>query len=172
MKIVVGFSKSKKKFAPASWAIRMYQGGTKFSHVYIRLYSNGSLPSDRILHASEGKIQGMSGTQFDKRHCPVEEYEIEVSNRIYKQITDQMHETCGDDYSVMQNVGVALVDLCEVFGIHIRNPFRRGWNCSEFVSVILRNIHPVEFGAIDKNVITPKQVNKILKRLGYESRKN
>ena len=70
MKISIGFSKSKKKFPIGSWLIRAYQR-TPYSHVYIRLHvgpPSKMFPSDKILHASEGLVQNMSGTAFDKKH--------------------------------------------------------------------------------------------------------
>lgn len=164
--IIVGFSKSKKKFPVASWLIRLYQL-SEYSHVYIRLQMNkGSIfPSDKILHASEGKIQNMSGTQFDKRHEVIEEFEIEVSANMYKQILIQLHEASGDDYSVLQNVGIFLVDFVRIFGFVIKNPWVTGWNCSEFVASILIHIFPSDFKHLDPNTCTPKNIYNILKRL-------
>jgi hypothetical protein len=164
--LIVGFSKSKKPFPLGSWTIRLYQGGTKYSHIYIRLPVKGNkFPSDKILHASEGKVQNMSGTQFDKRHEVVQEFTIKVKKSLYNQVVKEMHEASGDDYSIMQNVGIVLVDICRLFGVRIKNPFTSGWNCSEFVAVILQTIMPQEFENISPDTVTPQDIYNILDRL-------
>jgi len=60
--LIIGFSKSKKKFPILSYLIRAYQGFTNYSHTYIKVKSNRPERSDHILHASEGLVQHMSGT--------------------------------------------------------------------------------------------------------------
>jgi hypothetical protein len=164
--ITVGFSKSRKKFPIGSWTIRLYQGFSAFSHCYIRLkMDNAYYESDKLLHASEGKVQAMSGTQFDKRHCVVEEFTIHVPDWLYVEVVKELHEASGDDYSILQNLGIFVVDVARIFGIKMHNPWISGWNCSEFVAVVLLQILPDEFAGIDPNTITPKQVNRILKDL-------
>lgn len=161
--VIVGFSKSRKLIPIGSWTIRLYQN-TEFSHCYIRLPMT-NFPSDKILHASEGKVQNMSGTQFDKRHRIVKEFAIPVTEDIYRNVINELHEASGDDYSIMQNVGIILVDVARLLGIKMRNPWTRGWNCSEFVAVVLLQMIPKYFLDIDPNTITPKQIYDILEEL-------
>lgn len=175
-KIIVGFSKSKKNFTIASWLVRLYQW-TDFSHTYIRLLTKGKFPSDKILHASEGLVQNMSGTQFDKKHKVVKEFEIEVPNIIvndkykdekttlYKCMINTMHETSGDNYSVLQNIGILYVCLMKkILNKRVKNPWPQGWNCSEFVATILATIYQ-EFDDIDPNTVTPKEIEQILSKM-------
>lgn len=163
-KIIIGFSMSKKKFPIGSWIIRIYQW-TRFSHVYIRV-SQRHLPSDTILHASEGKVQKMSGTQFDLRHEVVYEFSYEISNKTFLDLMRESHEISGDDYSVLQNVGIIFVDFLRIFGIIIRNPFRKGWNCSEYAFTLAKHaLKSNKLNNIDPNTVTPKQLFKILKEV-------
>lgn len=181
-KLVVGFSRSRKRFPIASWLIRLYQQ-TAFSHTYIRLLTKPRFPSDKILHASEGLVQNMSGTMFDIKHEVTDEFEITVPDKIvrdkitgddltmYKALTNIMHEASGDDYSLMQNVGIIYVDFMRaVFKKRVKNPWTKGWNCSEFVAFILKNIYPNSFGNLDINTVTPKEVYEILERLDANER--
>jgi len=173
MKLIVGFSKSKKKFPIASWTIRGYQGFTEYSHTYIRLYSK-SFPGDHIIHASEGKIQRMSEVQFDLRHEVVDEFEIEIPDimiyNIYRNeetdlrrlFYDTIWYYSGDDYSIKQNIGIVIVHLLRVFGIKASNPWKKGWNCSEFVAVLLKMIIPEELEHIDPNLVLPSDLHKLL----------
>lgn len=181
-KIVVGFSKSKKKFPIGSWIIQLYQN-TKFSHTYIRLLTKPKFPSDKILHASEGLVQNMSGTMFDKKHKIINEFEIMVPDVIvkdaitkddlplYQVLINILHETAGDDYSFMQNVGILYVDLMRwLFKKRVKNPWSKGWNCSEFVALILKQIYPKQFKTLDINTITPKELHDILTRMDLDER--
>jgi hypothetical protein len=163
-KIIVGFSKSKLKFPIGSWAIRAYQG-TPFSHTYIRVESKRPDRSDHILHASEGIIQHMSGTQFDKKHQVVYEYEIDIPEEKFMELKNAMHELSGANYSVMQNLGIVLVDFMAIFGKHIKNPWQKGWNCSEFVMDMLKLVFPGKYDHIDSNTVTPKQLRNMLKEV-------
>ena len=175
-KIVVGFSKSRKKFPVASWLIRLYQC-TTFSHTYIKLLVKPRFPSNKILHASEGLVQNMSETQFDKKHIPVDEYLIEIPDVIvydkltnsrkslYHALTSMMHETAGADYSMLQNIGILYVDIMrKVFKKRVKNPWQKGWNCSEFVASVLSMMYE-EFKDLDPNTVTPKEVHEILEKL-------
>lgn len=168
MYIYVGFSKSKKKLPIGSWLIRAYQL-TEYSHTYIRIKSS-KFPSDHIIHASEGKVIKMSKTQFDKRHTTVKEFKINIPNiviynkhvkkhtSLFRYILDTIHELSGDDYSLLQNVGIVLVRLLRMFGIKIKNPWRKGWNCSEFVAAILLILYPSKLNNISLDTITPKDI--------------
>lgn len=162
--IIIGFSKSKKFLPVASLAIRAYQN-TPFSHVYIRLPWKGRLPSDKILHASEGLIQNMSGTQFDKKHEVVKEFELQVSDEVHKKLVHQMHELAGDNYSIMQNIGIIIVDIARFFKIRMTNPFKSGWNCSEFVMEIIDELFPNHFKDLHPNTVTPKEIYQIMLEL-------
>lgn len=163
-KFYVGFSKSKKPFALGSWLIRLYQQ-TKFSHVYIRLDTN-KFPSDKYLHASEGKVQNMSGTQFYKRHEVIDEFEISVTDEIYSLVIMELHEKSGDDYGLLQNLGIIYVDLMrDFFGKKVKNPFQKGWNCSEFVAHILFLTNSDVYNYYDLNSVTPKDLHTHLKKL-------
>ena len=161
--IKIGFSKSKKKFAIMSWLIRLYQC-TKFSHVYIRI-ATPFLGSDTITHASEGKILRMSEYQFDKRHETVEEIEIQIDDENFKKMILELHKASGDDYGMMQNVGIVIVDMLNFFNIKIKNPWQQGWNCSEFVCIMLQKSNPEIVKNIDPQTVTPKQIYKLLKSL-------
>lgn len=161
----IGFSKSKKKFPIGSWLIRLYQGGSEFSHCYFRIKSS-HFPSDTIIHSAEGKVQRMSGTQFDKRNEVVEEFAVTLTKEEYMDMLSQMHEVAGDDYSILQNLGIVYVDLMRVvFKKTVKNPWTTGWNCSEFTMTFLKLHFQEEFKHFDPDTITPIQVYKIMQDL-------
>ena len=105
-----------------------------------------------------------------------EEYEIEIPDvfvldgltntrkTLYRSLVGLMHETAGDNYSIMQNVGITYVDFMRwAFKKRVKNPWAKGWNCSEFVLSILILLYPEEFKGIDPNTVTPKEIQTILK---------
>lgn len=161
--IVFGFSKSAKKFPIGSWLIRLYQN-TPFSHTYVRIKPR-IFKYDDIIHASEGKVLRMSGKQFDKRHTVVEEFSFQISDELYREVLNEMHEVSGDDYSIMQNIGILYVDIARILGFRVVNPFQTGWNCSEFELKVLKLIYPEDFKYLDPNTVTPKELYDILKIL-------
>lgn len=161
---IVGFSKSKKKLPIASWLIRVYQGLSTFSHTYTKVRPRIFSTAD-IIHASEGKVLRMSQTQFDKRHETVKEFRFMIEDELYYDIMDEMHEASGDDYSVLQNVGIIYVDIMRLLGKRVANPFQTGWNCSEFVLLFLNKTHPTKFDHLDPQTVTPVELYKILKTL-------
>lgn len=175
MKLAIGFSKSKKKFPVGSWVIRLYQT-SGYSHVYVRLMSK-RFHNHEILHASEGKVIKMSENQFDKRHIVVKEFIIDIPHTfvfnkhrqqrtsLMRYIVDEMHEHSGADYSILQNLGIVVVDIFKLFGKKIKNPWITGWNCSEFAGEVLKLIYPAEFINVDMNLVKPVDVYKILESL-------
>lgn len=165
MRLIIGFSKSRKFMPIASWLIRLYMW-TPFSHIYVRIpfKEMGKFPSDRIVHASEGLVQHMSATVFETKHETIEEFTLDISKDLWNHIKrEDLHEPAGENYSILQNIGIVLATLVGIFGINIKNPFKSGWNCSEFALEILKDISPEVYGHYDKDLITPKELYKILK---------
>lgn len=172
-KIVIGFSKSKKKFPIGSWLIRCFQGCTQYSHVYVRLLVKPRFPSDKILHAAEAEVNHWSETNFHKRNETVEDFLIDVPDGLYEELKDNIfHEKAGEKYGIMQNIGIVLVRILRLFGKDIQNPWQEGWNCSEFVWTVLNLIFPEEVAHLKPNTVTPKDINIVLNRLKSDGKIN
>lgn len=157
-RIYIGFSKSNKNLPLFSWLIRLYQK-TEFSHVYIRIPHETM--SDSVFHASEGLVHHMSGTQFDKKHRVVTEFEIPIKECAFHTLLMTAHEISGSNYGYLQNLGILIVKFASFFNIKINNPFKKGWNCSELVLYMLNQIYN-DFKHLDKNIVTPKDLYKAL----------
>jgi hypothetical protein len=166
MIIYIGFSKSRKKIAIGSWLIRAYQR-TEYSHCYIRIPH--PTKSDTIFHASEGLVQRMSETQFDKKHRVVQEFEISVPRESFVSMGNIAHELSGSDYGLLQNFGIVLARLLLKINIRINNPFKKGWNCSELVCYMMRQFDS-NFNDLDVNLVTPKELFNKLNTSNYRRR--
>lgn len=165
-KIVVGFSRSKKCLPLGSWAIRLWQSWSPYSHCYIKLLTTPSFPSNKILHAAEGQVSHYSETAFLKRNKVIEEFELEIPIKTYNSVKrDLFHELAGEPYSVLQNIGIVYVAFMRVIGISVKNPWTQGWNCSEYVTKVLQETHPDLVSHLDPNTVLPSDIYKVLKSL-------
>lgn len=166
MRIYIGFSKSKKLFPVGSWLIRLYQKST-YSHCYIRIPHNDK--SDSIFHASEGIVHRMSETHFDKKHEIVAEFAIDLPRETYLAMGNIAHELSGSDYGLLQNIGIIFVRFFKRFDIKIKNPFKKGWNCSELVCYMMKQFDN-NFNDLDVNTVTPKELYNKLNTSNYRRR--
>lgn len=136
--LIIGFSKSKKKFAIYSWLICWVEG-TPFSHAYIRWYSN-ALQRDIIYQASGTMVNFCGRKVFDEHHRVVEEFQIEVSPEAKQKVVQFAIDNAGVPYGTKAALGIGLVRFMKLFGKTITNPFRDGkttYVCSELVADIL-----------------------------------
>jgi len=152
--ISIGFSKSAKKFAIGSMAIRAYMQ-TDYSHVYIKFYSKSI---DRILvYEAVGSGVRFIGQEKWKSHAKeMHSYDIEISDESYTKLMQYCVDNAGESYAFCQNLGVV---IAKVFKLS-KNPFQEGQNCSEVAGEILKleNFSISE----DMNLITPKDIKRIL----------
>ena len=159
--VYIGFSKSNKKFPIFSWLVQLYQR-TNYSHTYLRIQQHELLnaPCDMYFQASEGKVNLMSEYQFEKRNQMVCEYRIELTDVEFDTLMHIIYIFMGERYGIMQNIGIVIVDIFMLFGKKIKNPFPKGIICSEFIHEIFAPI--IDVNSMDKNVVKPKDLKKIL----------
>lgn len=157
-KLTIVFTKSKKKLALGSKVIRMWTG-KDYSHVALRFESR-IFKTPTYYQASDGLVNYMSGTQFDKKHEIVKSYEIEVEDEPYVKIREECHNEAGAPYGFMQNLGIVLADLCNLIGIKISNPFKTGRNCSELMYVhVFKNLDSKE---LDPDLVKPHHIEELI----------
>jgi len=164
-KLKIGFSKSRtnKIF---SVLLQKYMN-KDYSHCFVE-YDTPHLGGPSIYHSAVG-----SGVGFANKNVFLEdalitvEYEVELSDELYSEIRKQLFSVCGKKYGLMQNVGIALVDLCAFFGKKIKNPFTKHKNCSELLYRYLIEIaYPEYRGMFDPDTITPADIEYILQDVG------
>ena len=161
MKLKIGFSKSTLSMPIFSWIIRIYQW-TKFSHTYIIFDTTKYLNDSTVFQSSKGMVNAMSYSFFKGENKPLDEFEFEVSDEVYKTILNELHANMGVKYGMMQNLGILYVDIMRLFGKKVSNPWKKGYNCSELVYMhVLSHIY-ADLNE-DPNLITPKDVYNIVK---------
>jgi len=152
--ITIGFSKSKKKFAIGSYAIRTYYG-TEYSHVYIKFKSE-SLDRVLIYEAVGGGLRFIGTKVWESHAVEVASFDIEVSQPSHIKLMQYCIDNAGVEYGTAQNIGIF---ACDLLGTKT-NPFKKGKNCSEVVGEVLK----LEGYVIDKdiNLVTPRDIYKVL----------
>lgn len=165
--LIIGFSTGR---TPVAAAIRLAQG-TKYSHVYIRTISN-SWGRSFVYQASGTKCNIITYQRFLKHADVIKEFEIQVSEDVYQEIVGGAMDLAGEDYGIFQLVGLSMVLAVRALtGIRIRNPFKKGFVCSEMVAKLLREYDEVlnvtdfmERNDLTWDTITPKDIDLILTR--------
>ena len=158
-KIEIVFTRSKKFIPVGSWFIRFYTG-KPYSHV--AKSSNIREWGNRYFQASEGKVNYEYEEFFHKKHYVVKRFILEVPDEIDRLIKEACYKEAGNNYGVMQNIGIILVDLCGLFGYYIKNPFKKGRNCSELIyTKVIQNL--IECNDYNPDTIKPHHIEKILR---------
>lgn len=157
--IEIVFTKSKKFFPIFSWAIMLWTGKS-YSHV-ARKMKISFLDKPNYFQASEGKVNWEYEDYFSKKHKIVKTIKFEVTDAEYKSFNKSCWEQIGDEYGLLQNLGIVFVDIASFFGIKLNNPLKKGQNCSE---VLYRVIFKPKFSDLDYNpdVIKPHHIEEIL----------
>jgi hypothetical protein len=160
--LTIGFSKPINRFMPvASWLIRAYMG-TKYSHIYIKFFSDKL--STSIIYESVGVGVRFIGSEMWQKYAkPVDEFVIVVPDDCYYKIMKYCVDNAGKPYDVMQNLGIVIANLFSLKS----NPLSKGAdksNCSEEIARIL-----IKLGYhIEKSpdLITPRDLYEILSENG------
>lgn len=163
--VKIVFTKSKKKLPIGAWLIRLWTWKS-YSHVALEV-PIGFLKRPMYFQANEGKVNYEYGDHFDKEHQIVKRYRIKVSDPVYNFMKKERMMSAGENYGHLQNLGIVLTDIAKLFGIKLKNPWKKGRNCSEIIySKILLPMFPDL--SYDPETIKPHHIERILKSKGYE----
>jgi len=153
-KITIGFSRPKGKICPClSWGIRLFQGWTPYSHVYVKFHSN-SLDRDVIYQASGLQVNYIGSKLFYKHVHVVDEFSLEISDEDYRKMMQYTVDNAGKPYSLKSIFAI-------LFKIESWCDGDDSFVCSELIGEILRKYTDV---SIDKSseALTPKDIHRYL----------
>ncbi len=159
--LIVGFSKSKKKFALYSWAIK-WVDGAEYSHAYIKVHSP-KYDRDIIYQASHMAVNFMGTSKFSEEATIIKEYELQVSDEALKKAMQFAIDHSGDSYDVWSAVGLGVSKIASKLGKNIASPFgdkQNSYFCSELVASILEDLGIDVPG--DAANLTPKDIDTYL----------
>jgi hypothetical protein len=166
-KLRIGFSRNKHDKI-ASVILQRYLN-TDISHTFVIYNTKPHMGDDSIYHSAMGSGVGFVAKHvFEEDNVIVRVYEIDIEEDVYIKIRKELFYNCGRKYGFWQNIGIAIVDFAkQVFGIKIRNPFRKDQNCSELIH---RDVISIAFPEIakqyDPDTISPKDIEDIMKKVG------
>jgi len=157
------FSKSKKRLPIASWLIRLWTW-KPFSHV-ARLKT--IMNENMYYQASEGKVNYEHESIFSKKHEIIYKFSIKVPEEFEKSVGLRCLQQAGQPYATKQNIGIILVDALSLIGIKIKNPWKKGVNCSELIyKEVLKPMYPEL--SYNPDTIKPHHIKEILEEKGYK----
>ncbi len=107
-KIIIGFSKFKKKFPIFSWLIRLVDD-KRFSHVYVKWIMKSG--TSIIYQASGHAVNFIGNKRFETNNTIYQEFVFEMSDEKFQEFLDWAVDNSGAPYSPMLGVGICLSKL-------------------------------------------------------------
>lgn len=153
-KITVGFSRPKGNIFPFfSWGIRIFQGWTDYSHVYVKTNSK-KLNRDIIYQASGLQVNFIGANYFYEHVHVIKEFVIEIEDSDYLNMMRFMVDNAGKPYSFRDILAISLKSKKLLDG-------DKGFVCSNLIGTIL---HKFKGLSSDKNIelLIPKDIYNIL----------
>jgi len=162
MELIIGFSRP-KDFKIFSFGVRLQQGWTDYSHVFISLLDTRT-NKDIVYEASHGDIHPIELTNFKKRVIITEEYKFNISEEQAVRILEFCQDSFQKKYGFLTILGIALNSDAGKDG-------DKTFICSEFAARILEVAELID-DVYDVEAITPKEINGLIKRLIREKKLN
>lgn len=163
--IIIGFSKSSKRFAPFSWLI-MWAESVPYSHVYMKFYSK-SLDENIIYQASHTMVNFMNESNFDAEENVIQEFQFQISSELRNKIMKFCVQNSAKPYGTLSILGLVYVQAAGWLGFKVINPVNDNENsffCSELISTMLKQCTTVKIVG-DLDSITPKDIYQIVSTL-------
>lgn len=160
--ITIGFA-SHKEFMIGSVAIEWLLN-TDFSHTYFK-FKEDRFQDHTIFHAVGKGLIYMAETTFVESALVVKEFDLQISDDLFQELMVDCHINAGKDYAYWQNLGILFDRILAKFNIKmLRNPFKYGINCSEWMYYIIEEIDG-KWTDTDPNLVAPDEVyNYLLNR--------
>lgn len=165
MIIKIGFSRPKALFAPFSWVIRLFQGWTSYSHVYVRFW-NQEAQRWVVYQASGTSVNMIGWEKFQINEIITDEFEIEVSDKSSGKIRSMMIDLLGTPYGILDVIGMGIVILINKLGFKVYNIFaskQYSMVCSKLAYEIADKIVPIP--EEDPDLVTPKDMFNLLNNI-------
>lgn len=170
--ITFGFSKSKLKFAPFSWAIRLWESlywsiklkeivKVEQSHMYIKFDTRKIFDDYTVYHAASGMVHYLPYETFKEKNESVKEIVVEVPYELYSEIRKKLHKRLSRKYGTAQNAGIIVTDLASLIGKEMDNPWKNGYNCSEAGAEAMIALKPELAKQINLNRIKPQEARML-----------
>jgi hypothetical protein len=157
--ITIGFSRPKSKLAVLAHLIRLFEGRTPYSHVFISWHSS-SLNRTLIYEARGDGVNFTNEHSFNKKNKVVATFELEVSPQEKTEILQFCIDNSRTQYGHLQVLGIGIIKIARKIGCKIKNPFTKGNVCSEIAARIISmlGVSITE----DLNLVGPRYIYEVL----------
>lgn len=82
----------------------------------------------------------MSIEKFKKDNILVEEFKVNETDKERLRILIKCVDYCGDDWSLLQLLGILYVRIMKWFKKEVKNPWPMGWICTEVIWEFLQEL--------------------------------
>jgi len=155
----IHFSRTQSKL---SKLLQWYEG-VPISHVLVE-FNTPHLGQNFVYHSViGGGVSFLSRAKFDNKNEIMETYKITLEQGEYRIMRNQLLTHCGEQYAMMQNLGVVLVDFIRKFMCVKENPFKEGQNCSELLYRCVIPYVCADSGEYTPDLVKPSQIRNLLK---------
>jgi hypothetical protein len=160
--ITIGFSRPKNKIFPFfSWFIRLFQGWSDYSHVFLKI--NSKSIEREIIYQASGLQVNFVGNDYFKTHIHnIKEFNFKITNKDYKKLLQFMVDNSGKPYSIFQIIGILFYKINpKLIKIFINND--KKYICSELIGKIINDYIGIK---INNNLdfLTPKNLWDLLNK--------
>ena len=156
--IAIGFSRP-RRWSLFSWLVRQIEGGTPYSHTYLRWQSRAA-QVHIVYEASGTSLKFYNFNLWHTKNHIVDEFEFELTPAQYHDLLKITMTNAGVKYGFLQVLGIALVRLFSLS----KNPFadgRASQVCSEIVGRFLEDV--MDFDTkLDLDVAGPRDIYNYL----------
>lgn len=150
---LLGFSRPLNKCNIFSNGVRLFQGWTSFSHVYIKFY-DVYYREWLIFEASHGTVHLVSFDKWAAKNVRVTEVAISMSKEEMIAFVKYAYARLQVKYSFLNIIGIFLK---RVTGIKFFNDGGKAYICSELAAEALKNKLPI---TKDLDYVTPLDIYK------------
>lgn len=156
MKIVVGFSRAKSKWAFGSKLIQLVEK-RDYSHVFIR-YTHPVSKVELVTQASHGMVHQTSFELFQEKNKVVKEYTFFIDTNKVAPLLTFIHQNIGKSYSQLQLVWIGVKKVLKIKIKTSNND--SAYICSELGARILEVLGILNTS--DEDYITPSDLEKLI----------
>jgi len=154
--ITLGFSSPSAFFVPYSWAIKLFQGWGKASHVYIGFKTLQK--TEMVYQASGNQTNYMEKSKFDKIAKTEESFVVTVPKNKHRELTKMFEERAGTPYGWKQALGILLIPILG------RNIFKDGDKAQICTEIAASALQELGVRISNPESLTPKQLYDICKK--------
>lgn len=151
MKVVIGASRS-SRFNIFGTGVRLWQGWTDYSHVYIK-YFDQRIGQNVICEASYGEVHLITEENWHKKNISVGEWEVDISEYDFHIMLLYIYDKLQSPYGYLTILGIFLGRT------DIGADDDKSFICSELIVRILGNY----IGLNPSDHVTPKQIVNALR---------